>query len=976
MKEGLKNQFKSVWFHAVLSLAISFGLLVIIDPGQQIKHRISNTNISWDVENVNPGNARSEFSLFDTSYFVIHPGAQKPVIVNYNFHFDGRIRVVLGITGWATIEKEGDGIVDYVVLKNSDTIYNEKITHIEDQEFYFDVLQQDSITVIIDKGENISGDLGCITFEKSKKKNLFWIIPLCCLVGIWFFFLLRQGYFFIFLFPGTVSYLLLSVCLSKLNLFEFEDFLVSVVLFGLFTGAQTLIYQSKSKIFRLLTSSFLHIMWIILAILPLSFISYESVYGEEISRDQYMAFFQTNTAEAIEYMETGTPVNIVIVFVVLIVLSIVSVLKSRVQKRIPQKHLILISILVFIQLILLVQNWNQLNFLQSAVGYYKEYKTELVEYKKSVERFKNMDTKVEATKNQKGETYVVVIGESLNKNHMSLYGYHRKTTPFLDSLNETGELSVFENAIANHTHTMSVLGLSFTQANQLNGYKPSEAAPLIPMLKSAGFKTFWLSNQMRYGIYDNLVSVIAQSCDETYFINKNIGEMVVTNDFDGAIISRLSSILSKSTDENRVIFVHLMGSHGAYDERYPEEFEAFKGDLNRSVFGNQHPRYINYYDNSVLYNDWVISKVFDELKSVSGQPASMVYFSDHSEDVKRGLGHNSGAFTFEMVEIPFLVWFNDSYVSRYPEKVKTVKKNLPRYFSNDLFYEMALGLMEVKTKANYLPLDITDTSFNLTEKDVYTYHGKKKIIDPEYRRYHIQRHQSALLQQNQGLKYIPHRVNTKGMLFEVIEHGFKGMELDLVTEETENENAVFKIGHFEEKFMTNNTLEDVLQWDTKQQLQKIWLDVKNLDDANMGMFLSRLNQLDKKYNLKNRIIVESSTPSPEFKKISDGGFHTSYYLPYSLFDLSDPKSKRNRAQQIINQIKSQKVAAISFDNGLYGFVVEYLEPGLNKEIIYHTWDTSKEFNDPDLLQQLQTADYWENERVKTVLLRFKSPYYL
>ena len=36
-----------------------------------------------------------------------------------------------------------------------------------------------------------------------------------------------------------------------------------------------------------------------------------------------------------------------------------------------------------------------------------------------------------ATKEAGKELYVVVIGESLNENHMSLYGYHRNTTPLL-----------------------------------------------------------------------------------------------------------------------------------------------------------------------------------------------------------------------------------------------------------------------------------------------------------------------------------------------------------------------------------------------------------------------------------------------------------------------------------------------------------------------------------------------------------------
>ena len=40
-----------------------------------------------------------------------------------------------------------------------------------------------------------------------------------------------------------------------------------------------------------------------------------------------------------------------------------------------------------------------------------------------------------------------------------------------------------------------------------------------------------------------------------------------------------------------LIIIHLMGNHGNYHDRYPDEFNKYSGDIGT-------------YDNSILYNDY------------------------------------------------------------------------------------------------------------------------------------------------------------------------------------------------------------------------------------------------------------------------------------------------------------------------------------------------------------------------------------
>ena len=55
--------------------------------------------------------------------------------------------------------------------------------------------------------------------------------------------------------------------------------------------------------------------------------------------------------------------------------------------------------------------------------------------------------------------YVLVIGESQSKGHMSAYGYHRPTTPCFNQSKTSMALLLFDNAYSCHSHTVPVLSL-------------------------------------------------------------------------------------------------------------------------------------------------------------------------------------------------------------------------------------------------------------------------------------------------------------------------------------------------------------------------------------------------------------------------------------------------------------------------------------------------------------------------------------
>ena len=224
---------------------------------------------------------------------------------------------------------------------------------------------------------------------------------------------------------------------------------------------------------------------------------------------------------------------------------------------------------------------------------------------------------------------VLVIGESHNKRHMSLYGYSRDTTPTLVQRNKDENLIVFENAYSNHTQTTPSLTFALTEANQYNGKSWTTTPSLITVARQAGIKAYWISNQQMLGLWHNVVALLAKESDEVISINKKIGRLKKPDKSDEALIPHLRDTLQEPGE--KLIVVNLLGSHASYCSRFPESWNTYRGELELSAFGKvsatTNPKRVNCYDNSVRYNDHILDLVFNSLEE-SEIPASALYFPD------------------------------------------------------------------------------------------------------------------------------------------------------------------------------------------------------------------------------------------------------------------------------------------------------------------------------------------------------------
>lgn len=294
---------------------------------------------------------------------------------------------------------------------------------------------------------------------------------------------------------------------------------------------------------------------------------------------------------------------------------------------------------------------------------------------------------VEITQNHP-KNIILIVGESYDKGHSQLYGYDKKTTPLLYNLYSDSLIFRFNNVTSSAPSTRYSFKLMFSSASYLHDNDWQTKIMLPTTLRNANYRTHWLSNQTETGVYDNIVSHFAYLCDDYLFLNKS--DSTKQNSYDCILIDAFNNELLKNDKNNNLFVLHLMGSHGKCTDRFPDDFAVFKDYDYHDKPENQRQNYADY-DNTVLYNDYVISEL---IKSVNGKEAIMLYFPDHGVDfystrddyAGHGLLNNPESFSAGC-QIPFLIYLTPEYRNRFPEFSKFIQKHIDdRFETSNLLY--------------------------------------------------------------------------------------------------------------------------------------------------------------------------------------------------------------------------------------------------------------------------------------------------
>lgn len=430
-------------------------------------------------------------------------------------------------------------------------------------------------------------------------------------------------------------------------------------------------------IFPEISKSYLIVLQIIF--MPLMFLELGHIYlfGTRVGLNTFYSLFVSNMRETREFIAQNIPLCLYIGIVAFYLAPFVFLYYLPTPTYSNNVYKLVAVMIAGIIAIPFVRNLGKkgtkfkdgyvLNPYSNLIYHYLEFKRHYRDLQQKIACHTSQPfSKISSTlpENQK-QTYVILIGESANSMHFSCYGYSRNTCEFTDAFAD--HILSFSNVHSQYAQTMPSLEKALSFADEEHPDLVYTKGSLIDYFKQAGFKTYWLTNQ--YALNDTIITAMTTHADYNKCFNYSGMKRFEKAGIDGDLLPDIRKIINND-ETKKVIFVHLIGSHAAYVNRYPSEFRYFSDKMpNKKLSGTNH-QLLNSYDDSIRYTDWVLSEIIRALKQTEGANY-MLYFSDHGEDVfdtntTKLLGHSELA-NEPMTSIPLRLWISDALEKVRPD---------------------------------------------------------------------------------------------------------------------------------------------------------------------------------------------------------------------------------------------------------------------------------------------------------------------
>ena len=320
------------------------------------------------------------------------------------------------------------------------------------------------------------------------------------------------------------------------------------------------------------------------------------------------------------------------------------------------------------------------------------------------------------------QVVVMVIGESSRYDRWGINGYGRDTNPLLS---QQANLVPLADVITSVSATRLSVPVMISRKPAMQSLKDGfSEKSFLTAFKEAGYKTFWLSNQISFGKFDTPVSVFAKEADEVEFLN--LGGFTDNSNYDEVLFAPLAHALADPAPKKLVV-LHTLGSHWNYSHRYPKQFDKWQP----SLFGVDKPVFTdidikeklnNSYDSSILYTDWFLDRVIETLKG-GAQPASLLYVADHGQTLYDNScklafhGHNT-QYEFH---IPAFAWYSDAYAELHPDKVAQLRRHSKARLATENVFHTLLDLGNVRYPGERLAWSFVNPAFRQHKRYVDSY---------------------------------------------------------------------------------------------------------------------------------------------------------------------------------------------------------------------------------------------------------------
>ncbi len=246
---------------------------------------------------------------------------------------------------------------------------------------------------------------------------------------------------------------------------------------------------------------------------------------------------------------------------------------------------------------------------------------------------------------------IFVVGESLNRDHLGIYGYGRATTPHLSGMQRRGEVLVMRNAVSVSPRTLTSVPYMLTG---LQGIDPHGVIFSVPTVfnyaKSGGYQTGLITAQdFRWRDLDQLfVDEDLDHYEQGVNFSADVSVSVGADDLqvlERGILPYIRRVAGQN--EPYLLVTQMSGSHTPFGRQMPEAYKMYLPESS--------PNSVNAYDNTVRYTDLYLSRLVEEARRIA--PNTWVFYSsDHGEHVDDKGSRFHSDFRPEVIRNPLLIF--------------------------------------------------------------------------------------------------------------------------------------------------------------------------------------------------------------------------------------------------------------------------------------------------------------------------------
>lgn len=347
----------------------------------------------------------------------------------------------------------------------------------------------------------------------------------------------------------------------------------------------------------------------------------------------------------------------------------------------------------------------------------RDMQSDLVKKARALPSAAHPEPYIPTEKRAKRSIVLFHIGESVRSDHLSIFGYERKTTPHLE---KRERLIAYPDCISCAPETVAATFAILTNAKTdvlqsgIDSSLDASCSSVMDIFHALGFSCYAFVNSVSPssvggGFYEKLLHLTyASQADKI---------QVIPNPENS--LSQIPQIAQTVTEENNSIFcfINNSGSHVPFFD-YSQENPPFspasphaqKNKPRSSPQTAEKAR--NAYDSTICRLDDYIEQL---LALLQGQPFLYVYIADHGEYVgEHQLWYRNGDhhrfFNSYACQVPFLIIASPEFEQQNPhfqEALKQLRNHSTMSIGHEHIFHTMLGLFGIQTPYYEAELDLT-----------------------------------------------------------------------------------------------------------------------------------------------------------------------------------------------------------------------------------------------------------------------------